>query len=240
MEPLINYFIDIHAKNILDVGTGEGGFIPVLLQTFPGATLTGIDPNAQSLGAARQKFPGIRFLEMEAEKLLFDDNQFDVVSISMALHHLPKIKKALKEIKRVVKPGGYIIINEPISDHLNSAQEVQKMYHHFRSRIDRLLGTFHRNTFTSKAILQMLKTADLPVQFYFEQRNNAHTTQGNGELELRVEKMKEMLEKIKGFPDYSQMLPQVEEFRNSVKKTGFQQATNLVIVIRKIMLPHYK
>lgn len=236
MEPLINYFIDIKAKNILDVGTGEGGFIPVLLQTFPGAIITGIDPNTDSLKVARQKFPGIRFLEMEAEKLYFDDDRFDVVSISMALHHLPKIKKALKEIKRVVKPGGYIIINEPISDNLNPAQEVHKMYHHFRSRIDRLLGTFHRQTFTCDAILQMLKTAELPVQFYFEHRNNYHTPEGNTELEVRVEKMKEMLGKIKDLPEYNQMLPQIEEFRKNALKKGFQQATNLVIVIRKIIL----
>jgi len=235
LEPLINYFIDIKAKNILDVGTGEGGFIPVLLKTFPGAIITGIDPNTDSLKAAKQKFPGIRFLEMEAEKLQFDDGQFDVVSISMALHHLPKIKKALKEIKRVVKPGGFIIINEPISDNLNPAQEVHKMYHHFRSRIDRILGTYHRQTFTCNAILQMLKTAELPVQFYFEHRNKSHLTERNGELEVRVEKMKEMLESIRELPEYSQMLPQIEEFREKALKKGFQQATNLVIVIRKIM-----
>lgn len=237
MEPLINYFIDIEVKKILDVGTGEGGFIPVLLQTFPGSEITAIDPNTESLKVARQKFPGIQFLEMEGERLKFGDDHFDVVSLSMALHHFPKVKKALKEIKRVVKPGGYIIINEPISDHLNAAQEVHKMYHHFRSRIDRLVGTFHRQTFSSTAILQMLKMAELPVQFYFEQRNNFHLHNENGELEVRVEKMKEMLEKIKGRPEYKQMLPQIEEFREKSLKNGFQQATNLVIVIRKIMLP---
>ncbi len=237
MEPLINYFIDIEVKKILDVGTGEGGFLPVLLQTFPGSDIIAIDPNTESLKVARQKFPGIKFLEMEAEKLKFEDDHFDVVCLSMALHHFPKVKKALKEIKRVVKPGGYIIINEPISDRLNAAQEVHKMYHHFRSRIDRLVGTFHRQTFTSKAILQMLKTAELPVQFYFEHRNNSYLNDGSGELEIRVGKMKEMLEQIKDRPEYKQMLPQIEEFRDKSLKDGFQQATNLVIVIRKIMLP---
>jgi SAM-dependent methyltransferase len=237
MEPLLNYFIDIKANLILDVGTGEGGFIPVLLKTFPGAAITGIDPNADSLMTARQIFQDIEFHEMGAEKLLFSDNTFDVVSISMVLHHLPKIKKALKEIRRVVKPGGYIIINEPISDRLNPAQEVQKMYHHFRSKIDRLLGTFHRNTFTSKAILQMLKTAELPVQFYFEHRKNSLTAEHDGELNERVEKMKDMLEKIKGRKEYEHLLPQVEEFRIRAAKRGFQPATNLVIVIRKIMPP---
>ncbi len=237
MEPLINYFIDIEVKKILDIGTGKGGFIPVLLKTFPGSEITAVDPDTESLKVAMQKFPGVKFLEMEAEKLYFEDNLFDVVSLSMALHHFPKVKKALKEIKRVVKPGGYVIINEPISDRLNAAQEAHKMYHHFRSRIDRMMGTFHRQTFTSMAILQMLKTAELPVQFYFEHRNNSHTSEGNNELEVRINVMKEMLEKIKHRPEYQQMLPQVEEFRQKSLRNGFQQATNLVIVIRKLMLP---
>jgi ubiquinone/menaquinone biosynthesis C-methylase UbiE len=237
MEPLFNYFIDIKAENILDIGTGKGGFIPVLLQTFPGAVITGIDPSNESIDVARQHYPGINFKVMGAEKLRYKDDSFDVVSISMALHHLAKVKKSLKEIKRVVKPGGYVIINEPISDNLNPAQEVHKMYHHFRSRIDRLLGTFHRKTFTKKAILQMLKTAELPVQFYFEQRKNTNLAEFEGELDLRVEKMKQMLEEIKGRPEYELLKPQIEEFRVKASKRGFQPAPNLVIVVRKILLP---
>lgn len=233
MEPLINYFKDIETHCILDVGTGSGGFIHILKKTFPHAEITGVDPNLKSLEAAREKYPEITFRQMVAEKLDFKDDLFDVASISMALHHLPKIKKGLKEIKRVVKPGGYIIISETISNNLNYAQEVHKMYHHFRSRIDRLLGRFHRKTFTKDAILQMLKVAELPVQFFFEQRRNVNLVKDETDLELRVEKMKSMLEKIKGRPEYELLFPQIEEFRNRALKHGFQPATNLVIVIRK-------
>jgi ubiquinone/menaquinone biosynthesis C-methylase UbiE len=240
MEPLINYFIDKKAENILDIGTGKGEFIPVLIHTFPGAFITGIDPNTESLEIASRHYPKIEFQKMGAEKLHFRDNTFDIISISMALHHLPKIGKSLKEIKRVVKPDGYLIINEPISDNLNPAQEVHKMYHHFRSRIDRILGTFHRKTFTSKAILQMLKTAELPVQFYFEQRRNTNLAVFDGELDLRIENMKQMLEKIKGRPEYKILQPQIEEFRIKALKKGFQPATNLVIVIRKLNLSSKK
>lgn len=234
MEPLINYFKDIKTQKVLDVGTGKGGFLNVLKKTFPGAKITGIDPHDESLKAAQKYHPDVTFMEMEAEKLGFEDNSFDVVSISMALHHLPKIKKGLKEIKRVTKPGGFIIINETISNNLNPAQEVHKMYHHFRSRIDRFQGRFHRKTFTKDAILHMLKQAELPVQFFFEQNRNVNLVEDEAELELRVEKMKQMLEKIKGRKEYETLLPQVEEFRNNAMKFGFQPATNLVIVIRKI------
>lgn len=238
MEPLINYFIDIKVDSLLDVGTGKGGFIPVLLKTFPDARITGIDPNSESLETAKQHFPKIDFYKMEAERLLFNDNSFDAASISMALHHFPKIKKALREVKRVVKPGGFILINEPISNNLTPAQEVQKMYHHFNSQIDRMLGTYHRKTFTSDAILHMLKAAELPVQFFFEHRTRTNFGGFNGELDLRIEKMKQMLEKIKNREEYDTLKPQIEEFRLKWLNKGCEPVTNLVLVIRKIALPN--
>ncbi|MBW6534731.1 MAG: class I SAM-dependent methyltransferase [Mariniphaga sp.] len=233
MEPLINYFKDIEVHRILDVGTGSGNFIHELKRTFPNAKITGVDPHLKSLEAARENFPDVTFIEMVAEKLEFDDNLFDVVSISMALHHLPNVKKGLKEIKRVVKPEGYIIVKESLSDNLNPAQEVHKMYHHFRSQIDRLTGKFHRKTFTKDAILQMLKVAELPVQFFFEQQRNVNLVENHAELEEKADKMKLMLEKLKGLPEYDTLQPQIEEFRTKALKYGFQPATNLIIVIRK-------
>jgi ubiquinone/menaquinone biosynthesis C-methylase UbiE len=237
MEPLLNYFKDIETHNILDVGTGSGGFVHALQQIFPSAQITGIDPDYESLEKARKKYPGVIFREMEAQKLLFSDDAFDVVSVSMALHHLPKIKKSLKEIKRVVKPGGFIIINETISNHLNAAQEMHKMYHHFRSRIDRLRGRFHRKTFTKEAILEMLKAAEMPVQFFYEYRNSISPAMREADLELRVEKMEKMLEQIKDMPEYDSLLPKIDEFRGKAKRYGFQPATNLVIVVRGKIIP---
>ena len=233
MVPLTNYFKDIATHTILDVGTGSGGFLHIVKKTFPGAKITGIDPDTESLEEARLQHPDVTFIEMRAEKLEFDDNAFDVVTVSMALHHLQKIKKSLKEIKRVVKPEGFVIINEPISDHLNQAQEVHKMYHHFRSRIDRLTGKFHRNTFTKDAIMQLLRQAGLPVQFFFEQRRDINLVEDEINLEFRVEKMKQLLERIDTLPEYGSLQSQIEEFRKKALQFGFQPATNLVVVIKK-------
>lgn len=233
MEPLISYFKDIKTHAVLDVGTGSGGFISTLKKTFPNARITAVDPHKESLEKARCNHPGITFFEMDAGRLDFDDNAFDVVSLSKVLHHLPKIKKALKEIRRVVKPGGYIIINEPVNDNLTPPQEMHKMYHHFLSRIDRLLGTYHRKTFSKDAILDLLKTAELPVQFFFEQRRNIHKADMEENIELRVEKMMQMLEKIRDKEEYDALKPRIEEFRQKAMKWGFHPATNLLIVIRK-------
>ena len=232
MEPLINFFKDRHINSVLDVGTGKGGFIPVLQKIFPNSHITGIDPDCQSLEIARQKFSQFKFVQMNAERLMFDDNSFDVVSISMALHHLPKVKRGLMEIQRVVKEEGWIIINEMISNQLNDAQEVHKMYHHFRSRIDRIMGTYHRKSFTKETILQLLKEADIHIQFFFEHKKKVDLA-GIAGMEARVRKMQEMLEMIKGRKEYELMKPEIEKFRERALQHGFQPATNLLVVGRK-------
>jgi ubiquinone/menaquinone biosynthesis C-methylase UbiE len=233
IEPLINYFKDKEIFNILDVGTGSGSFIPVLQQTFPEAKITGIDINEAILLAARQKFPELIFLKMKAEKLHFKDNSFDVVSLSMTLHHFPKLKKSLKEIRRVVKNEGWIIINETISDNLNPAQKVHKIYHHFRSRIDSITGTYHRKSFTKDAILQILKVSGIHVQFFFENKKNINLIKSKYDIDSFVNKMQQMVEKIKGHPEYDIIKPEIETFREMALKFGIQPATNLIIVARK-------
>lgn len=232
MEPLSLFFKDQHIKTVLDVGTGKGAFIEVLSSIFEGAKITAIDPDRESLNAAREHFPEVSFMEMTAERLLFNDNSFDLASLSMALHHLRKINRGLREMKRVVKPGGWIIINELISDNLNPAQEMHKMHHHFRSRIDRMTGISHREAFTKDAILQMLKVADIPVQFFFEDNEGAALVEDKSEIEYRVRKMEEALERIKDREEYKTMKPLINEFYEKALKHGFQTAPRLIIAGR--------
>jgi ubiquinone/menaquinone biosynthesis C-methylase UbiE len=233
MEALRNFFYDKNVNKILDVGTGEGKFIPVLKESFPEAEIWGVDPDNNSLVEAKLNFPDVSFQTMNAEELVFEDDTFDVVSLSMALHHLNKVKKGLKEINRVTKPDGWIIINELFSDNLEPAQEVHKMYHHFRSRIDRLTGINHRETFRKEEILQMVRQAGISVQFFFEHKREVNLVEEDDALDKMVQKMKQKLETIKAQPEYEEMQPQIEEFRTKAMEFGFQPATNVVIVGRK-------
>ena len=233
MIQLIDFFYDKEVNKVLDVGTGSGDFVKVLKSVFSGATIEGIDPNAESLAKAREIYPDMTFSKMTAENLMFENDSFDVVSMSMALHHLPKVKKGLKELKRVVRPAGWVIINELFSDNLNPAQEVHKQFHHFRSYIDRLTGVSHRETFRKDEILQIIKEAGISVQFYFEDNKEVNLIAQEGELELRINKMKEMLEKIKGRPEYDELKPQIEDFRKNALEHGFQPATRLIVVGKK-------
>lgn len=232
MEALTNFFLDKNCEHILDVGTGPGNFIKVLKETFPTAKITGVDPMTELLDEAKRKYPDVQFIQGVAEKLPFPAVTFDVAGISMALHHLTKVSKGLREIKRVVKKGGWIIIKEIISDDLNPAQEVQKMYHHFRSKIDRILGVSHHETFKKDQVIQMIEDSGISIQFFFEHKVDPEFLDDN-EVEKRIETMQNMIEKIEDKPEYEEMKSQISEFRKQVSIHGFQQATNIVIVGRK-------
>ena len=230
MKQLKDFFTGKEVSLILDAGTGSGDFIEVLNEVFPKAQITGIDPNIDSLYEAAKKYPDLLFAEMFAENLEFADNSFDLVSISMALHHLPDIQKALKEMQRVVKPGGWIIVNELFSDNLNPAEEVSKMLHHFRGKIDRLTGVSHNDTFKKDEIRDMIKAAGIEILFDFENPIEPISLAESNELENRLEKIKMHLETIKGRPEYEIFKPQIEEFRQAGLKYGFQSPTRIVVV----------
>lgn len=231
MEQLKSFFKDNLGSSIIDVGTGTGDFIAVLQNVFPKAKITGIDPNKGSLELAQEKYPGVLFLEMEAEKLGFKNNTFDVASISMALHHVPDVQKALKELQRVVKPGGWIIVNELYSDNLNPAQETHKMYHHFRSEIDRLTGISHNKTFKKNEILGMVKKSGIHILLDFENLPEESKLISDSEkLEEKVIGMKQNLERIKGFPEYNLLKKEIDKFKERISNFGFQSPPRIVII----------
>jgi ubiquinone/menaquinone biosynthesis C-methylase UbiE len=231
MKQLLDFFRDKKVKTVLDVGTGSGDFLLVLKMVFPDAIITGVDPDSDSLNQARELHPEVTFQKMVAEELAFADASFDLVSISMALHHLPEIEKSFEEILRVVKPNGWIIVSELFSDNLNAAQEVHKMFHHFRSKTHRILGVSHNETFIKKQIIEMIESSGIDIRFHFEFNSGGENFMlKDAELELRVEKMKEMLVSVKGFPEYEGLKPQIKEFRKNAVKYGFQPATRVVVV----------
>lgn len=107
-------------KKVLDVGCGNGYILSKYAKE--GAKVFGIDitSTAVSLCRRRFKFLGIKgdFREASAEKLPFKDKTFDYVCSMGVLHHVANTEKAVKEIFRVTKPGGRVII---MVYHRNSA-----------------------------------------------------------------------------------------------------------------------
>lgn len=96
-------FLNAHNANVLDLCTGTGdiaGFIDKLCE------VTGFDFSEKMLESARKKYPWVNFIEGDCLSLPFEDNSFDIVTISFGLRNIEDYDKALDEIYRVLKPNG--------------------------------------------------------------------------------------------------------------------------------------
>lgn len=114
--PRIMRLIPDDAIRILEVGGGTGRYGFSLAQDFPGATVVLTDILDESLILMRKiqenlNLSNIEIKQADARKLPFTDGLFDVVFSDVVIQHIPEYNQALAEMKRVVKPGGLIIIS---------------------------------------------------------------------------------------------------------------------------------
>jgi len=100
------------AMRVLDVATGTGE--QALSFARRAAEVVGVDLSDAMLDIARRKnqLPNINFQQADAVALPFPDESFDVACISFALHEMPRSirQRALREMTRVVRPGGRIVV----------------------------------------------------------------------------------------------------------------------------------
>lgn len=106
-------------KRILDIACGTGDFsIEIAKHSSPGTSVTGLDLSEGMLKVMKQKVhkAGLedRISEEQgnSEQMRFDDGTFDRVTIAFGIRNFQDREKALKEILRVLKEGGRLVILE--------------------------------------------------------------------------------------------------------------------------------
>ncbi|MFC1727120.1 class I SAM-dependent methyltransferase [Patescibacteria group bacterium] len=98
-------------KSLIDIGAGFGRHTQVYLSKFQKIVL--IDASSKLLELAKKKFrryPQISYKNARIEKIPFKSNQFDVALVIRVSHHLPSLEKPFKEISRILKPQGFLIL----------------------------------------------------------------------------------------------------------------------------------
>ena len=101
--------INSHQPNkgrILDIGAGTGDFLSVAKKD--GWQTIGVEPSTKAKSIAINK--GVSFVELTTE---LENNSFDVISMWHVLEHVPHLDKQIKELKRLLKPTGTLIIAVP-------------------------------------------------------------------------------------------------------------------------------
>lgn len=94
----------------LDVACGTGRQTELLVNL--GHTVTGVDLTAEMLQHARKRVPQAHFLLGDLHALPLKDSSFDLAICSLALTHTPDLTQSIKEIARVVRRGGQIILSD--------------------------------------------------------------------------------------------------------------------------------
>ena len=103
---------DLPYGSLLDVGCGTGFLIDNLTKQKP-ARYCGVDLSDEMIRVAREKqIEGAEFVVGSADKLPYPDETFDIVTCSQSFHHYPYPEQAMREARRVLKPGGLYILSD--------------------------------------------------------------------------------------------------------------------------------
>lgn len=102
------------AVDVLDVGCGHGLIHPLMLKRKAGLNISGVDVASTVIEKAKETNPAVNYRAYDGKRLPFGDNSFDVVYTICVMHHVPPAEwlDFIKEMKRVTRPGGQVIVFE--------------------------------------------------------------------------------------------------------------------------------
>jgi ubiquinone/menaquinone biosynthesis C-methylase UbiE len=104
---------------VLDVGCGTGELLRRLRAKYPDAVLAGLDPVAEMLEVAREKLSGREDLRIGyADSLPWPAASFDVVVSCNMFHYITHPVESLREMARVIRPGGALVLTDWCDDYL--------------------------------------------------------------------------------------------------------------------------
>jgi ubiquinone/menaquinone biosynthesis C-methylase UbiE len=168
-------------QHAADVGGGFGRLAVVLTEYADRVTLT--DPSTQQLELSREIFPGQPFERelAEAAKLPFADASIDLAVMVRVLHHLPDPDNELREIARILPPGGHAIIEAANSAHAGRRVAAFVRREHIpaepvdiRSADSRRRGTAPYVNHHPRTITRQLSAAGLEVRQVLSVSNFRH------------------------------------------------------------------
>jgi ubiquinone/menaquinone biosynthesis C-methylase UbiE len=116
MEVAAGFAPDERPLTVLDLGCGIGRFTPALAETF-GGPVYGVEPSA----AMRQQatmHPDVTYLEGSAEAIPLPDESCDLVWLFLTIHHWTDPLQGLREVRRVLRPGGTVVLRTQFGDRM--------------------------------------------------------------------------------------------------------------------------
>jgi SAM-dependent methyltransferase len=144
---------------VLDVGCSSGFLLDELRRMETGLALIGSDFIAPPLFALARRLPGVPLLQFDLRHCPLPDSCVDVVTALNVLEHIAEDDQALREIFRILKPGGMAHVEVPAGAHLYDIYD-EHLMHHRRYGLSQLRAMAVRTGFKT------LKATHLGVWMY--------------------------------------------------------------------------
>lgn len=222
-------------NRVLEVGVGRGDFLSVIVDCFNSDThYIGIDTKQSHLDVASKIFEGqnVELCVMNGEKMEFSNDLFDIAFISNTLHHLPDPTIVLEEMKRVVKPGGYVVVHEMINENQSEKQKVHVWIHHLCADIDSALGVHHAHTYKKSEIKNLLTELDLSILGDVEYLVQDEQDIGDEKeiLDNTFSALNKLIEKLHDSDIKETFRDRINQDKERVYETGFAMATEYLAI----------
>ncbi|MCH5168055.1 MAG: bifunctional demethylmenaquinone methyltransferase/2-methoxy-6-polyprenyl-1,4-benzoquinol methylase UbiE [Prevotellaceae bacterium] len=123
-------------QQILDVATGTGDFALLLAKRLQPQHITGVDISEGMMAVGQKKIrkaglqDAISFQWEDCTKLSFPDNSFDAVTSAYGVRNFQDLDAGLSEMRRVLRPGGHLLIVELTSPHRFPMKQLFHLYAH--------------------------------------------------------------------------------------------------------------
>ena len=160
LELVVEYAAPTGKERVLDIGTGAGHTALALAPGVADVVLT--DPVDAMLAQARRLFQtaglwNAQFVRTGAEQLPFPKASFDIVTTRLAAHHFDDVPLAMREVARVLRPGGVFIFIDTIApDDPESAA--------YQDEVELLRDPTHRHIYTEREWVAFCEGAGLRVE----------------------------------------------------------------------------
>ena len=227
---------DITGGRVLDVATGRGGFIGTLKRCLQSYTeMVGIDVSERALKDAWSSYSeeSTHFIRMDAERLGFRDESFDTVSAAKSFHHWINVPQVLSEMRRVLKPGGLLVVCDMHRDVQTEAQRTDMYIHHLGAEVHTFLGFTHNKTFTRQEIVGFAGDLGLSNIKHYDWIDTDSDPMDAEALREKEELINRILQDAKEMVNYKALKQRGEQLRQRLYDMGIQSEPVLVIVGEK-------
>lgn len=223
------------AGSLLDVAVGRGEFLKFAIGAFrTWQSAAGIDTDPESLRIAAKEFTGTPVILVLGSALAmpFTDHYFDTVTISNTLHHIETLQLLFTEFNRICKSNGLIIINEMLNESISEMHENYMLYHRLIAEVDNQLNRYHREPFTLKEILAIIKSSNFQLVEYFIHAESTDDALNASEIEAVSERLKSRVALLRGTDYYYFYENKARDITARLHKTGIHRPRHMAFILQ--------